>query len=83
VFGVARIDIETDPTLRRGDIVATREGMMVVSGETADGPQLTAAKDYRGISRNEREQLTQIHVAGSGGDGRSRAPATEGSANRE
>ena len=32
-FGLARLDIKSDPTLRPGDIVATRNGLMAFSGK--------------------------------------------------
>jgi hypothetical protein len=51
IFGVARLDASADPTLRRGDMVATRRGMMAVSGKAGSGPQFTAAGDDRGFSR--------------------------------
>jgi hypothetical protein len=80
IFGVARITPESDPTLQRGDLVATRDGMMAVSGMTAQGPQLTAAADYRGIPQREREQLSQTRVAKPGAG---RAAITEGRGARD
>lgn len=41
-FGLARIDINEDPTLRRGDIVASGDGLMVATGRvTRDGVALS------------------------------------------
>lgn len=37
VFGLARIDIADDTTLRKGDIVVGRQGPMVASGRDEDG----------------------------------------------
>lgn len=37
VFGLARIDIADDPTLRKGDIVVGKQGPMVASGRDEDG----------------------------------------------
>ena len=42
-FGLARIDVDHDPTLRKGDIVAGADGLMVARGR---------AKDARGASLN-------------------------------
>lgn len=42
-FGLARIDINEDPTLRKGDIVASGDGLMVATGRvTSDGVALSA-----------------------------------------
>ena len=62
-FGVARLATATDPTLQRGDAIATREGMKVVSGRTENGAQLTAADDYRGLSERGRRTLSDMDVA--------------------
>jgi hypothetical protein len=75
-FGVARIDINSDPTLQRGDVVVTRSGAQVMSGKTQDGPQFTAANDYRGLSQRSRRTLADMDIA----VGRKPAPQTEGRA---
>jgi hypothetical protein len=62
-FGVARLDINSDPTLQRGDVIATRDGMKVVSGRTENGAQLTAADDYRGLSERSRRTLSDMEIA--------------------
>jgi hypothetical protein len=41
-FGLAKIDVAHDPTLRKGDIVAGEDGMMIASG----------SKDARGAALN-------------------------------
>jgi hypothetical protein len=63
VFGVARLDTASDPTLRRGDIVATRNGMMAVSATSANGASLTPADSYRGLSGRERQQIANMDNA--------------------
>ena len=75
-FGVARLDIKTDPTLQRGDVIVTREGMKVVSSRTENGAQLTAADQYRGLSERSRRTLTDMEIT----PGRRPAPQTEGRA---
>jgi Protein of unknown function (DUF2865) len=40
-FGLAPFDLSSDPTLRPGDIVATRAGMLAYSGRTANGDAYT------------------------------------------
>jgi hypothetical protein len=42
-FGLARIDIDTDPTLRAGDIVATRSGPVVFRGSRSATARAVAA----------------------------------------
>lgn len=75
-FGLARLDVNTDPTLRRGDIVATSQGMMAVSGKSADGAELTPVDGYRGLSQSERRKLADTETAPS----RRSPPQTEGRA---
>jgi hypothetical protein len=76
VFGLAKVDIDSDPTLQRGDIVATANGMMAVTGKTAGGPQFTPASDYRGLPASARQTLATIDKAPS----RRPAPSTDGRA---
>lgn len=75
-FGVARLDVNTDPTLQRGDVVVARDGMKVVSGKTENGAQLTAADQYRGLSERSRRTLSGMDIA----VGRKPAPQTDGRA---
>jgi hypothetical protein len=62
-FGLAHIDPTTDPTLQRGDVVATSNGMMAVSGKTERGPQFTSVDGYRGFSDSYRQTLADIEKA--------------------
>jgi hypothetical protein len=55
VFGVAKIDISKDPTLSRGDLVATEDGLAAVTGRDQNGLQLSKV-DQRGVSPRERRQ---------------------------
>jgi hypothetical protein len=63
--GLAQIDIESDPTLRAGDIVATTDGLAVFNGarqfpyRTAD---FTPVEDYGRLHRNLREKLADLQV---------------------
>jgi hypothetical protein len=75
-FGLARIDVNTDPTLQRGDVIATRRGMMVVSGKGENGAQLTPVDSYNGFSQSQRQKLADIEPTPS----RHRPPQTEGRA---
>jgi len=76
-FGLAHIDIKDDPTLQRGDLIATASGLMAVTGKGADGPQLTAVQNYRGLSESTRDKLADVKT----GYGRRGTPRqTEGRA---
>ena len=57
-FGIVPQSPENDPTLRPGDVVATRNGLMAV---TASG-QLAPAASYAGFSRSERAQFSQMKI---------------------
>jgi hypothetical protein len=63
--GLAQIDIESDPTLRAGDIVVTAEGPKAFKGaaafpyRTAD---FTPVESYGRISSEVRRQLSSIEV---------------------
>jgi hypothetical protein len=76
VFGVARLAANADPTLQRGDVIATRNGMVAMSGKAGDGPQFTAADDYRGFSKGYREKIGGMEVT----PGNRSRPETTGSA---
>jgi hypothetical protein len=75
-FGVVRLDVKSDPTLQRGDAIATRDGVKVVSGRGDDGAQLTPAGEYRGLSERSRRSLADMEVT----PGRRPAGQTEGRA---
>ena len=46
-FGLARMDIKDDPTLARGDMVATKDGLMAVVGHNQNGPQFAKVDESR------------------------------------
>jgi len=65
-FGLAPVDVNGDPTLRSGDIVATGQGLMAytaprkANGEAAN---FTPIESYRGLSADLRRQLATTNVA--------------------
>lgn len=61
-FGLAHIDANDDPTLRRGDVVATREGLVAYTGGKNQRADFTPIDSYRGFSRSYRETLSEIRV---------------------
>jgi Protein of unknown function (DUF2865) len=61
-FGLAHIDVNTDPSLRRGDVVATRHGLQVFTGKDNDTADFTPVDSYRGFSKSYLEKLSQLKV---------------------
>lgn len=64
--GLVSPDIRDDPTLRRGDIVITREGPVVFTGDGKPphrSSQFVPAENYRGLPRSVRQTLSNIQVA--------------------
>ncbi|KIZ44946.1 MULTISPECIES: DUF2865 domain-containing protein [Rhodopseudomonas] len=43
-FGLAKIKIEDDPTVRKGDLVAEHDGLMVAQGSTRDDRELKLSR---------------------------------------
>src|SRR6266404_4760678 len=60
-FGLVTTPVADDPTLRAGDIVATKAGLMVYSGG-ANGPTFTPISTYAGLSADLRRQLTETKI---------------------
>jgi hypothetical protein len=63
--GVASLDAKDDPTLRRGDIVVTRDGPMVFTGdERKDRAQAFARpNEFKGLPQSVRHELAAMKVA--------------------
>lgn len=63
--GLAQIDVESDPTLRAGDVVMTASGATVFRGsgqfpyKTAD---FTPVDDYRQLNKALRDKLSELQV---------------------
>lgn len=62
-FGLARMAVNDDPTLARGDIVVTRNGLVAVSGRDGSEPRFTPVASYRGLSERERDRLAETKIA--------------------
>jgi Protein of unknown function (DUF2865) len=60
-FGLVTTPVADDPTLRGGDIVATKAGLMAYSGG-ANGPTFTPISTYAGLSADLRRQLTETKI---------------------
>jgi hypothetical protein len=67
--GLAPISVAEDPTLKPGDIVATRAGLVAYEVTTstrrrdAATGSFTPIADYPGLSRDLRDKLTATEVA--------------------
>ena len=61
-FGLAHIDVATDPTLRPGDVVATRNGMVVFTGRKNKTADFTPVESYARFSKSYRDQLTAMQI---------------------
>jgi hypothetical protein len=62
-FGLAPIDVADDPTLRPGDVVATKYGLMAFTGRTGKTANFTPVKSYPRFSKGLRQQLSELPVA--------------------
>jgi hypothetical protein len=60
-FGLARLDVASDPTLRPGDIVATTEGFTSFKGRKANVGEFTPI-DRSNITATLRKQLAETKV---------------------
>jgi hypothetical protein len=61
-FGLAHIDAASDPTLRPGDIVATKTGLMAFTGNKNNSADFTPVGDYAHLSKNTRTQLANTRI---------------------
>jgi hypothetical protein len=61
-FGLARMDANTDPTLRPGDVVATKTGLMAFTGGKDKVANFTPIDSYRGMSQTARDKLADVKI---------------------
>jgi len=61
-FGLAPVDVNTDPTLRPGDVVATKTGLVAVTGVKNKTAQFTPIGSYRNMPKNDRDRLSGLKV---------------------
>ena len=63
-FGLARLDIGSDPTLRPGDIVAVSGGFAAYTGSktTKRNSDFTPIAQYSGVSNDTRRKLSETKV---------------------
>jgi hypothetical protein len=60
--GLARMDATTDPTLRPGDVVATKTGLIAFTGTKNNVADFTPIDTYRGLSKNSRDKLADVKI---------------------
>jgi hypothetical protein len=61
-FGLAHVDPHKDPTLRPGDVVATKNGLAAFTGRKDNEANFTPAGDYRHFSQQYRDQLSDMRI---------------------
>jgi Protein of unknown function (DUF2865) len=61
-FGLAHVDVNGDPTLRPGDVVATRKGMMAFTASKDRTAQFTPADSYPQFSKRYRQDLAAMRI---------------------
>lgn len=61
-FGLAHINVNSDPTLKPGDVVATRGGLVVFNGDRNKTADFTPVASYPGFAKSYREQLSAIRI---------------------
>jgi len=61
-FGLAHIQVNDDPTLRQGDIVVTKTGLVAFSGSKNNVAGFTPVKDYSRLSKSTREKLADVKI---------------------
>jgi hypothetical protein len=64
--GTASLDPESDPTLRKGDIVVTRDGPKVFTGDGRlphKPNEFVPAAAYKGLPMAVRQQLSAMRIA--------------------
>lgn len=61
-FGLARMDVKTDPTLRPGDIVATKTGLMAFTGMNNKVADFAPLDSYRGVPKSSRDKLAGVKI---------------------
>ncbi len=61
-FGLARVDVNTDPTLRPGDIVATKSGLLAVTSMKDKVAEFAPMGTDRAVPKSTREKLSDVKI---------------------
>jgi len=62
-FGLAPIKASEDPTLQRGDVVATADGFVAYSGSRKKSAEFTPINSASGVPAESRRQLARTRIA--------------------
>jgi hypothetical protein len=60
--GLASMDVNKDPTLRPGDIIATKTGLVAFTGGSNNVANFTPVDSYRGLSQTARDKLSDVKI---------------------
>lgn len=61
-YGLAHINVAEDPTLKQGDVVMTKDGLVAYSGSKNKTAEFTPVKSYSRFSKNYREMLSELKL---------------------
>lgn len=61
-YGLAHIEVTEDPTLKQGDVVMTRNGLVAYSGAKNKTAEFTPVRSYSGFSKSYREMLSALKL---------------------
>jgi Protein of unknown function (DUF2865) len=61
-FGLAHVDVNTDPTLRPGDIVATKTGLVSFTGMKNQVADFAPLSGDRAVPKSTRERLSAVKI---------------------
>jgi hypothetical protein len=61
-FGLAQIDVTSDPTLKPGDVVATPSGMVVFTDRKDGTAEFSPVASYSHFSKSYRDQLAAMRI---------------------
>jgi len=61
-FGLAHVDVTTDPTLRPADIVATKTGLVAFTGMKNKVAEFVPINGDRGVPKSTRDKLAGVKI---------------------
>lgn len=61
-YGLAHINAAEDPTLKPGDVVVNRTGLVAYTGGKNKSPDFTPVQSYGGFSKSYREMLSSLRL---------------------
>ena len=62
-FGLAQVDVGSDPTLRPGDVVATQNGFVAATGYKNKAAGFTPIAGNRAVPNDIRQKLSNVKIA--------------------